>query len=153
MLQTLYTECMLHTTAYRFPGILRWFEVIETDVVSFNYIEFLVQQQETSSTLFSTANFFTCIRGERMIHSRHLYLCMHVYSRWYAYSTYPTQLYFQTISLSPDVPFNNCVPWLLLIAAKRILEGKTCHIVRLLYCVNKMHDVISARKFTFWYFS
>ena len=33
MLQTLYTECMLHTTAYRFPGILRWFEVIETDVV------------------------------------------------------------------------------------------------------------------------
>ena len=33
LLQTLYTECMLHTTAYRFPGILRWFEVIETDVV------------------------------------------------------------------------------------------------------------------------
>ena len=37
MLQTLYTECMLHTTAYRFPGILRWFEVIETDVVGLHY--------------------------------------------------------------------------------------------------------------------
>lgn len=46
MLQTLYTECMLHTTAYRFPGILRWFEVIETDVVgSFFLLVFLQEGQ------------------------------------------------------------------------------------------------------------
>lgn len=32
--QTLHTECTVYTTAYKFPGILRWFEVIDTDVVS-----------------------------------------------------------------------------------------------------------------------
>lgn len=32
--QTLHTECITYTTAYRFPGILRWFEVVDTDIVS-----------------------------------------------------------------------------------------------------------------------
>ena len=33
---------MLHTTAYRFPGILRWFEVVETEVVGlYNSVTFL----------------------------------------------------------------------------------------------------------------
>ena len=32
--QTLHTECTVYTTAHKFPGILRWFEVVDTEVVS-----------------------------------------------------------------------------------------------------------------------
>ena len=31
--KTLHTECTVYTTGHRFPGILRWFEVVDTEVV------------------------------------------------------------------------------------------------------------------------
>lgn len=37
--KTLHTECITYTTTYRFPGILRWFEVIDTDIVVKNPVE------------------------------------------------------------------------------------------------------------------
>ena len=35
--QTLHIECTVYTTEYKFPGILWWFEVVDTDVVSTHY--------------------------------------------------------------------------------------------------------------------
>lgn len=37
--KTLHTECTVYTTAYRFPGILRWFEVVDTEVSEKNPVE------------------------------------------------------------------------------------------------------------------
>ncbi|XP_064383161.1 dedicator of cytokinesis protein 1-like [Halichondria panicea] len=37
--KTLHTECTVYTTAHRFPGILRWFEVVDTEVIVKNPVE------------------------------------------------------------------------------------------------------------------
>lgn len=37
--KTLHTECITYTTTYRFPGILKWFEVVDTDIMVKNPVE------------------------------------------------------------------------------------------------------------------